>query len=287
MTRRKSKDLNWPVEQRYAFIEYRLYWEGRLNRGDLVQWFGLSTQQASIDINSYIDRAARNLVYDKSLRTYRRGVRFKPQFYTPSAETYLAELRARDRGWVKASETWIGEMPPLGCAPSPVRGIQPDILRDVLAAIHNGNAIQVIYQSMSRPEPASRWIEPYALADDGFRWHARAYCRNDKIFKDFLISRIDNITMSEPRTVDPLMDTAWHTDVVLEIGPHPELTAGQRRAIEMDYGMTDGKTTIQTRRALLYYALKRLGLDMDPALRRAQDQQIILLNRAQVIGAAQ
>lgn len=287
MTRRKSKDLNWPVEQRYAFIEYRLYWEGRLNRGDLVQWFGLSTQQASIDINSYIDRATRNLIYDKSLRTYRRGVRFKPQFYTPSAETYLAELRARDQGWVKARETWIGEMPPLGCAPSPVRGIQPDILRDVLAAIKEGNAIQVTYQSMSRPEPASRWIEPYALADDGFRWHARAYCRNDNAFKDFLISRIGSITMSEPRTVDPLMDTAWHTDVVLEIGPHPELTAGQRRAIEMDYGMTDGKATIQTRRALLYYTLKRLGLDMDPALRRVQDQQIILLNRAQVIGAAQ
>ena len=31
--------------------------------------------------------------------------------------------------------------------------------------------------------------------------------------------------------------------------------------------------------ALLYYALRRLGLDTDPAARRPQDQQIVLLNR--------
>jgi hypothetical protein len=30
---------------------------------------------------------------------------------------------------------------------------------------------------------------------------------------------------------------------------------------------------------LLYYALRRLGLDTDPAARKPQDQQIVLLNR--------
>ena len=37
--------------------------------------------------------------------------------------------------------------------------------------------------------------------------------------------------------------------------------------------------TIPVRRSLLYYALKRLGLDTDPAARNPQDQQIVLLNR--------
>ncbi len=43
------------------------------------------------------------------------------------------------------------------------------------------------------------------------------------------------------------------------------------------------------RKALLYYALKRLGLDTDPAARRPQDQQIVLLNRGlefAAVGAA-
>lgn len=44
----------------------------------------------------------------------------------------------------------------------------------------------------------------------------------------------------------------------------------------MDYGMADGKTRIAVRKALLFYALKRLGLDTDPAARRPQDQQIVL-----------
>jgi hypothetical protein len=36
------------------------------------------------------------------------------------------------------------------------------------------------------------------------------------------------------------------------------------------------------RRALLYYALRRLGLDTDPAAREPQDQQIVLLNAAEL-----
>lgn len=59
---------------------------------------------------------------------------------------------------------------------------------------------------------------------------------------------------------------------------HPELSDSQRRAIEMDYGMIGGKAEIVVRKALLFYALKRLGLDTDPAARMPSDQQIILLS---------
>jgi hypothetical protein len=49
--------------------------------------------------------------------------------------------------------------------------------------------------------------------------------------------------------------------------------------IALDYGMRGGKAKIKVRRALLYYALRRLGLDTDPAAKSPQDQQIVLLNR--------
>lgn len=52
------------------------------------------------------------------------------------------------------------------------------------------------------------------------------------------------------------------------------------------YGMQNGRVVIPVRRALLYYALKRLGLDTDPAARKPQDQQIILLNTNDVPGAS-
>jgi hypothetical protein len=284
VTRKKDKQLNWGVERRYEFIEFRLFWQGRINRGDLMDAFGVSTQQASLDLNAYIEQAKRNLVYDKSLRTYLRGKLFKPKYLKPDAEEYFAQLRAVEQGLVSAEQSWISFFPSFGATPTPARGVAPETLRDVLAAIREPAALQVTYQSISRPEPSARWIEPHALAFDGFRWHARAFCQNDKVFKDFLLSRIVEVGGQGPITAQPSADEAWHTEVVLEIGPHPDLSDNQRRAIEMDYGMEDGRAEIHVRQALLFYTLKRLGLDTDPAARRPQDQQIILFNRAHILG---
>ncbi len=104
------------------------------------------------------------------------------------------------------------------------------------------------------------------------------------MFKDFLLSRIVEIGKLGPVSADPQRDSAWHSEMVLEIGPHPDLSPTQRRAIELDYGMKDGRAQIPVRRALLFYALKRLGLDTDPAARRPQDQQIVLVNRNEMFG---
>jgi hypothetical protein len=77
-------------------------------------------------------------------------------------------------------------------------------------------------------------------------------------------------------------DADWDQILQLEIGPHPELSPNQKRVIELDYGMENGSVTIPVRKALLYYALKRLGLDTAPAARKPQDQQIVLLNPAEL-----
>jgi len=281
---KQVKQLNWGAERRNAFIEFRVFWHGRINRSDLMETFGISLQQASLDLTGYSDKWKRNLGYDKSQRAYVRGKNFKPHFITPSAEDYFAQLRAVDQGLVSREQSWISVFPGYGVTPTPARGVAPETLRDVLAAIHEPAALQVTYQSMSRPEPSARWIEPHALAFDGFRWHARAFCQNDQVFKDFLLSRIVEIGKRGPVTADQQSDTDWHSEVVLEIGPHPDLSPTQRRAIEMDYGVQDGRAQIPVRRALLFYALKRLGLDTDPAARRPQDQQIVLLNRIQLLG---
>jgi hypothetical protein len=278
------KQLNWGAERRNAFIEFRVFWHGRINRSDLMETFGISLQQASLDLSGYSDQWKRNLVYDKSQRAYVRGKNFTPHFITPSAEDYFAQLRAVDQGLVSREQSWISVFPGYGATPTPARGVAPETLRDVLAAIHEPAALHVTYQSMSRPEPSARWIEPHALAFDGFRWHARAFCQNDQVFKDFLLSRIVEIGKRGPVTAGQKSDTDWHSEVVLEIGPHPDLSPTQRRAIEMDYGMEDGRAQIPVRRALLFYALKRLGLDTDPAARRPQDQQIVLLNKIQFLG---
>jgi len=104
---RRAKQLNWSAEKRNEFIEFRVFWHGRINRADLMDTFGISLQQASLDLTRYSERWKRNLVYDKSQRAYVRGRSFKPRFITPSAEDYLAQLRAVDQGLVSREQSWI------------------------------------------------------------------------------------------------------------------------------------------------------------------------------------
>ena len=99
-------------------------------------------------------------------------------------------------------------------------GVDPATLRSVVAASRQSEAIEVQYQSLSNPEPRLRWIAPHAIAFDGFRWHARAFCFGDEVFKDFLLSRILDIRGSRASVVMAEDDQDWHTSATLEIGPH-------------------------------------------------------------------
>jgi hypothetical protein len=272
-------ELRWGVQQRLEFIEFRLFWEGHVNRSDVMEQFGLSVNQSSSDLNRYIGLAPDNMVYDKSARTYVRGPDFKPVFDKLDAGRYLAQLRSLADGTMDSDDTWIAELPSYDAAPTPLRGLNPITLRSVVGAIRRNEAIEVKYQSLSRPEPRWRWIAPHAIGFDGFRWHTRAFCQTDEVFKDFLLSRIIETRGIQASEVTDAADANWREHVTLEIGPHPELSENQKKVIALDYGMSNGTAKIPVRRALIYYALKRLGLDTDPAARLPKDQQIVLLNR--------
>ena len=271
--------LRWSVEQKLQFIEFRLFWEGHVNRADLMDTFGVSLNQASGDLNRYIALAPDNMVYDKSGKSYVRSSSFKPLFLKPDASQYLAQVRSVAEGIVTPEDAWIGNLPTFDATPSPARGIDPTVLRSIVIAIRRRDAVEVRYQSMSSPDPEWRWIAPHALAFDGFRWHARSFCEKSGEYRDFVISRIIDTRQSRSTEMQATADVAWDEIVALEIGPHPELSPNQKRVIELDYGMQNGRVVIPVRRALLYYALKRLGLDTDPAARNPQDQQIVLINK--------
>jgi hypothetical protein len=274
-------ELRWGVEQRLEFIEFRLFWEGHVNRSDLMDQFGVSVNQASTDLNRYIGFAPENMVYDKSARTYVRGSEFQPQFLEPDASRYLTQLRSVADGILDREDSWIADLPTFASAPTPVRGVNPVTLRSVVGAIRRSEEVELKYQSLSSPEPRWRWIAPHAIAFDGFRWHSRAFCLTDECFKDFLLSRVLEIRAMRESQVTATDDEDWNSEVTLEIVPHPALSETQAKVIALDYGMRGGKAKIKVRRALLYYALRRLGLDTDPAARRPQDQQIVLLNSSE------
>lgn len=180
---------------------------------------------------------------------------------------------------------WESYVPDMLAPPIPARGAKPEITRAVLRAIEQGRALTITYQSMASPDPSERSIAPHALAHDGFRWHCRAFCLRDQLFKDFVLGRMLSAELGEPAEVDPKADTDCTTDITLTIAPNPALSDNQQKVIALDYGMDGGFAELTVRRCMHYYLLRRLGLDADPSERRAQEHHIVLLNAQEVFGA--
>lgn len=277
--------LRWGTEKRLEFIDLRLFWDGVVNRQELAGTFGISLQQASADFTRYLEIAPGNAVYYRAANGYVRTESFQPRLTTPQSARHLAHLRLMAEGIVDAGFTGLGQVPPFDVVPGPARQIDPLVLRSILDAIRGQQEIEITYQSMSRPEPDRRWIAPHALAFDGFRWHARASSSRDGRFKDFVIARMSDPGTMRPAAADPAADEAWHVRVRTIIGPHPGLSAGQRKAVEADYGMTGGVSVIDVRASFLWYFLKRFGIEGDAAAKPPQDQHIVLLNRDDVMTA--
>lgn len=282
----QKKKSRWNIEKRLEFIDFRLYWEGRINRSDLINFFGVSMPQASADLAQYLLAAPNNAVYDKTLKTYVAGSAFTPQFFNPSAHRYLAQLRLMDSGTLEEDEAWVNPLPSCSIAPVIRRRLDPMMLRRILDAIRTKSSIQIQYQSMSHPEPTSRWISPHAIGFDGNRWHTRAWCHTRNQFRDFVLARILFVNEgARPSEIDPATDTAWATEITLRLKPHPDLKGGKRQIVELDFGMTEGVVELKVRLCLAYYLERQFNLDRTPDHPESERQQVVLANRDELIKA--
>jgi hypothetical protein len=272
------------TQRRFEFLEWRLFWERGLRRAGLESTFGISTPQASVDLRNYRELAPRNIDYDASEKIYVPGVQFKPQLLTLSADRLLLQLRAYLMGALGRQDLWFSEPPSLDGAPDLVRSVQPETLQRILAAIRQRRKLDVEYRSLTNER--RRTIAPHALAFDGHRWHVRALCCEKDDFRDFVITRIGAIDLGTRIDFDPAEDVEWARKVVLQLVPHPGLTPDQRAAIECDYGMIEGRRTVEMRIALSYYFIKRLNLDLERRLPKGsispERLQIVLENLVDV-----
>jgi predicted DNA-binding transcriptional regulator YafY len=280
-----SPGLRWGVEQRLEFIEFRLFWEGGVNRSDITDYFGVSVPQASKDLSQYQALAPENIAYDRSEKRYFATKEFRARFLKPDADRYLAQLRSLAGGVVNREDTWLAEPPPAEVVPMPRRHVDPAILRTATDAIREGKALEIRYQSLAgnRPQPTWRWISPHAFAFDGNRWHIRAFCHIDRTFKDFLLPRVLKTRDTAPAEASVADDSHWNEIVTIGLKPHPGLTEDQKRIVAQDFGMRGERLDVKVRLALLYYVLRRLDLhDFAGEKRPAREQHVVLADPAEV-----
>jgi len=271
------QDIRWGVARRFEFLEWRAFWLGRVNRGDLEEHFGISKPQASTDLGLYQEVAPGNIEYDSSEKAYVPSADFQPQFLRLSADRYLMQINAIQNSAVSHVDTWFGSLPSVAVVPTVVRSVSPATLRAILRATEKGEEIDILYHSLT--STGWRGISPHSLAFDGHRWHTRAWCAKRQEFRDFVLTRIQDCGERRATTVNPTDDVEWNTLIDLEVVAHPDQTPAERSAIENDFGMENGRRLIKTRLALAFYLMRRLMLDEESDALPATRKQLLLRER--------
>ena len=249
-------DINQAQRKRLSHIDFRVNFLGSITRNDLINRFGIKEAAATRDIAEYRQQAPNNLTYDGVAKQYVRGLNFVPLFEYSASQV----LTALTLGF---GEDFVGTHKALIACETPTRLSNPSlqVLSVLSRAIHQKRVVSITYQSLSSGK-SLREIVPFALVDNGLRWHIRAYDRKRARFTDFVVTRI-----SEPCIVEcPIeeyemreFDIQWNRVVELEIIAHPRLTHPE--TIEFDYGMVNKLLNVNVRAAVAGYVLRILNVD--------------------------
>lgn len=253
-------DLTQPQRDRLAFVELRVRFTGEIRRQDLVSRFGVQSAAASRDLALYKDLAPNNIDYDSKGKSYVISSEFRPAFDFPTERVLAWLSQAFGDGEPTKMKPWI-------VCDIPSRLSQPDLttLAAVTRAIYQERPLKIVYHSLSSGE-TKREVVPFALIDNGLRWHARGFDRRNSEFRDFVITRMHRPQVLVNSEVLPHersdQDIQWNRIVELELVPHPDQPRPEITA--MDYKMEDGSLRLKLRAATAGYILRQWSVDCSP-----------------------
>ena len=257
--------LTHAQKERLAFIDFSLQYFGQVARADLIQRFKTGLAACTRDLTAYRELAPQNLKLSHHTKSYHRTDSFQPIFeHNPEAI-----LTGLCRGF---GDGLSNEIQPNEHCFDATRFIHPksEVIAAIMRAINNQQAISCDYVSLSSGL-TSREVVPHALVNNGHRWHVRAFDRKSKEFKDFVCTRLQNVTLisqleqskSDKIALDSSelrsSDNQWNKIVSVVLKPHP--TTQYPQAIELDYDMVNGELTLEVRASLLGYLLRQWNVD--------------------------
>ncbi len=268
---------------RLAFIELRLRYCGEFRRQELVARFGVRSAAATRDIAQYRELAPRNLEYDTKGKVYVRTSGFWPLFDFPVGRV----LTWLSHGYADGEP--VPSKPVVPYEGTHLAGsVDLELVSVLTRAIHHGIAVEVFYSALSSGL-TTREIVPFALADNGLRWHVRAFDRRSGEFRDFVLARLSDARLMKGSVSDhelPSQDIQWNRITELELVPHPA-NVQHPDTIEAEYGMSGGVLTVRARAALAGYLLRRWNVDCtaDHSL-KGGEFQLWLRNRQALYGVS-
>lgn len=254
------QEMGQSQRERLAYIEFRLYFLGEIRRQDLIQRFGIAPAVATRDFAKYRDIFPSNISLDGKTKSYVIGEYFAPAF------EHIPErvLTALSQGFGDGSNQVTGPLLPCELPPALIRP-SLSILAPVTRAIHQQKAIRLKYQSHTSGA-SKRELCPFALVNDGLRWHVRAFDRKSQEFRDFVLTRMADTAVLEDSPAQkhelPSADHQWNRIVELDLVPHPNQEHPE--VVMGDFGMVNGVLHIKIRAAVAGYVLRQWIVDCSP-----------------------
>ena len=260
MSKEQLDVLTQPQRDRLAFVDLRVRFVGEIRRQDLVARFGIQSAAATRDLALYKELAPGNIDYDAKGKSYVLGAHFQSVFDFPPERVLSWLTQGFGDGEPLLLKAWV-------VSERPTRLTHPDldVLASVTRAMHQTCPLQIEYHSISGGQ-SEREIVPFALLDNGLRWHVRAFDRKSQEFRDFVITRINRPISLKGTSVAPHetsnQDIQWTRIVELELVPHPDQPHPE--ITEMDYELQNGVLRIKLRAATAGYILRQWSVDCSP-----------------------
>jgi hypothetical protein len=248
--------LNYAQRERLAFIDFCLQFTGQISRADLISHFGIGLASSSRDLTLYKELAPSNLVLEHKTKQYFRTAQFNPIF-SHNSEAVLTSL---SQGFGNGLSNGISSSSTCFYA-ARINHPNTSTIATLMRAINNKKTVMCHYISLSSGD-SQREIVPHAIVNNGLRWHVRAYDVNSGEFRDFVCTRIQNaqeIQKQMPPKASANNDCAWQNIINIELVPHPSVK--HKKAIELDYSMSNGILQLKVREALLGYLMRQWSVD--------------------------
>lgn len=256
-----TNEKQWAAAERLRFIERSAFWRGVINRSDLQGVYGLSPAQASSDLQRYTELNPGALAYNLKLKRYEGVPEMRPVLHVPRLEDAVQLfLAAPARPAPFFGPGGDGESDQVDVVDLPQRTAGVAAQRAVFQAVLSRKRLRLRYVSFSKRGESWRWMAPHALANDGYRWHARAWCYENGDHRNFVLGRILKAEWPEPFG-DPLPpDEDWSEWITLRLRPRHGLSEEQKRVVRLEYAMTGGSVTLRVRKAMRDATLMHLRL---------------------------
>lgn len=254
---------NWAASERLNAIERAAWWRGWVSRKDLVQIFGVSLAQASSDLQKYHELNPGVLHYHMSRKRYEVLHEMRCVVHQPRIEEGVRSFLGAGNMVMVTGNVQSNEL--CDVVELPLRQAADRVQRWLMVALSWKRSVKVRYFSMSGEKSSWRVIVPHAFAHNGYRWHVRAWCTEHQEYRDFVLSRIEDVKIPEAWNETLPEDAAWTKEVTVELKPHSALSPERKQVVELDYGLKQGETLkLQVREAMRGYVLAHFGIhDLD------------------------